>query len=110
MKCFVDINCDDGMGLITGFIMAYICVYYSAIYLNSKSANYSMLTLTLVSPTIITFFEIFPNLNTGIHYPLYIVITSIVLNLLSLFTWKYWEEYVVKGEQGDVGETDPINI
>ncbi len=95
--CYIPIHCSPiilllGLGFVVGYSGSYVC----AIYLNAESANYSMLATSLVSPSVILFFELFPSLNSGIKYPLYFTIPAIILNILSLVIWNFWEIVIVK--------------
>jgi hypothetical protein len=70
----------------------------SAIYLNAQSANYYMVSGMMITPIVVLFFTIFPSLNSGLDYPLYISIPCVGLNTASLITWWYWENIVLMAE------------
>lgn len=90
-KCYFSIDCKYTLLLALGFVLGYIGSYFSAIYLNAKSATYSMLAATMIPPVVITFFGIFPSLNSGESYPIPLTVVCIVLNTASMVIWKYWE-------------------
>jgi hypothetical protein len=77
----------------TDFILLELFVFTTIIfcivsgYLNSISMKYSTIALTLVTPIVGAFFSIFPQLNNGKQYPLYITLPSLALNLLSSILW-----------------------
>jgi len=73
------------------FIVDCLVLYLISIYLNSMSTNYNMILTNLTNQSVAIFFIIFPSLNTGIHYPVYIVIPTLILNCISVFLW-------IKGE------------
>lgn len=104
-ECYFAISCKWTLLLGLSFVAAYTGSYFSAIYLNAKSANYSMLANTLIAPTVIVFFTIFPHLNEGIKYPIYITIPAISLNIFSVVLWKYWEIHVA-GKRGNYESFD----
>lgn len=90
-ECYFGFNCKWTILLGLGFVFGYVGSYFSAIYLNAKSANFSMLATTMIPPTVIGFFEIFPSLNSGEEYPLAITIVCILLNTACVVIWRYWE-------------------
>jgi hypothetical protein len=73
------------------FIIDCLVLYLISIYLNSMSTNYNMILTNLTNQSVAIFFIIFPYLNTGIHYPVYIVVPTLLLNCVSVFLW-------IKGE------------
>jgi hypothetical protein len=79
--------------LLELFVLSTIFFCIVAGYLNSISTNYSSVALTLVTPVVGLFFSLFPNLNDGNHYPLYITIPSLTLNLVSTFLWMKGEKH-----------------
>lgn len=78
--------------LLESFIIAYIMLYWISVYLNSISTNYNMISSTIIYPLITIFFTIFHQLNPGIKFPLYIIIPSLALSILSTILW-------IKGER-----------
>lgn len=89
-------KCNYTFMLETLFVFGYTMSYVSAIYLNADSANYNMIAVTLITPTVAIFFTIIPSLNSGLHYPIYITIPSILCCTTSLFIWGYWENKYFK--------------
>lgn len=83
----------------TNFILLEVFVAIAIVFnivigwLNSISVNYSTIALTLVSPVVGTFFSLFPQLNNGNHFPFYITIPALALNLLSSYMWQKGEKY-----------------
>jgi drug/metabolite transporter (DMT)-like permease len=77
--------------LLESFIVAYVLAFMMAIYLNTISTNYNMITPIVANPLIATFFTIFPQFNIGFKYPLWSTITSIILSTIGVIFW-------IKGE------------
>lgn len=75
------------------FVLSTVVFCVVAGYLNSISTNYSSVILTLVTPVVGLFFSIFPQLNSGEQYPLYITISSLALSLASTFLWMKGEKH-----------------
>jgi heme/copper-type cytochrome/quinol oxidase subunit 4 len=73
--------------LLELFVISTIIFCVVSGYLNSISTNYSSVALTLVTPVVGVFFSLFPSLNDGEKYPLYITIPSLILNLISSVLW-----------------------
>jgi hypothetical protein len=69
------------------FILDCLALYLLSIYLNSISTNYNMILTNLTNQSVAIFFIIFPSLNTGIHYPIYLVIPTLILNYISVILW-----------------------
>lgn len=81
------------------FILDCLALYLVSIYLNSMSTNYNMILTNLTNQSVAIFFIIFPSLNTGIHYPIYIVLPTLLLNCISVFLW-------IKGETNYVNNNE----
>lgn len=91
---FEEINGNNTQFLLLElFVFSTILFCIVAGYLNSISTNYSSVALTLVTPIVGLFFSLFPNLNDGNNYPLYITIPSLALNLISTFLWMKGEKH-----------------
>ena len=84
--------------LLELFIAAYLMTCFMAISLNSISSNYNMLLSTAVMPLVSAFFILFPKLNPGMKYSIWIVALCLVLNCGCIFLW-------IKGERQV--KTDP---
>lgn len=80
-------------GMLQGFIICYFFLFFSAIYLNAISTNYHMILTAICNPMVALFFTIFPDLNPGLHYPLWSVVASLGLSFVSVFLW-------MKGNKG----------
>lgn len=74
-----------------GFIMAHFLFLGFSIWLNSISSNYVMITSVVITPMVTIFFVIFPNLTPMIIFPLYIIIPSLLMSVVSTITWIYGE-------------------
>lgn len=86
-------NADTNFILLEVFVISTVFFCVIAGYLNSISTNYSSVALTLVTPVVGMFFSIFPQLNDGKNYPLYITIPSLFFNLLSSYCWMKGEKH-----------------
>ncbi len=86
------INLGKGLGYLEGFIIAYIGMYLTALYVNSVSANFTMIASVISMPAVGIFFTVFPAFNPGIKYPWYIVAPSLGLAIIALFLWMNGEE------------------
>ena len=82
--------------LLQGFILCYFTLFFSAIYLNAISTNYHMILTAIANPTVALFFTIFPDLNPGIKYPWWIVISSLVCGIVSVAFWIKGESKIKK--------------
>lgn len=109
-KCYFLIDCKWTLLLGLGFIAGYIGSYFSAIYLNAKSANFSMLATTMIPPAVISFFEIFPSLNSGENYSPFIIISCISLNTACVIIWRYWERLEEKNNKHIDDRYSPIQL
>ncbi len=89
----------DGIAflLLELFVISYIMIYGFSIYLNNISTNYNMITTAAINPSVAIFFVIFSKLNTGIHFPLAIIISSLICSVLSVIFWIIGEK---KSEYG----------
>lgn len=94
-KCYFSVDCEYTFWYAMGFVLSYIGSYFAAVQLNSKSASFSMLTTTLIGPSVILFFTLVPTMNPGIKYPLYITIPAALCSVLSIAIWGYWERRVL---------------
>ena len=76
-------------------LQLFVCVIFVlvlvSIYLNAISTNYNMILTNVSNQIVALFFTIFPSLNSGIQYPLWIIIVSLLLNIISVILW-------IKGE------------
>lgn len=77
--------------IIQVFVFSYFLLFIIAMYLNEISTNYNMVTTGLSNQSVTIFFTIFPHLNHGIKYPIFVVILNLYCNIASIFLW-------VKGE------------
>jgi hypothetical protein len=86
-------NADIDFILLEIYIVSAVlfCIFNG--YLNFISTNYTTVALTLVSPVVGVFFSIFTQLDNGTHYPIYITIPALALNLLSSYFWAKGEKY-----------------
>lgn len=73
--------------MLDGFILAYIISFTLAVYLNSISANYNMITVIISNPLAVLFFYIFRQFNNGLTYPLWIIILSLTFGISSVVFW-----------------------
>jgi len=77
--------------LLELFILDCLALYLLSIYLNGISTNYNMILTNITNQSVAIFFTIFPSLNSGIRYPIYITLLSLVFNVTSVGLW-------IKGE------------
>ena len=80
--------------LLEGFILAYLISFTLAVYLNSISTNYNMITVIISNPLTMLFFYIFHQFNNGIKYPLWIILLSLTFGICSVIMW-------LKGEKSN---------
>jgi hypothetical protein len=73
--------------ILQGFIFSYFLLFFSAIYLNGISTNYHMILTVISNPMVALFFTIFPSLNPGIQYPLWVTLTSLGVSISSVILW-----------------------
>lgn len=73
--------------ILQGFIITYFVLFFSAIYLNAISTSYHMILTVISNPAVALFFTIFPSLNPGIQYPLWVTISSIIFSVSSVICW-----------------------
>lgn len=93
--CYFNVSCNYTLFLGLGFVVTFTGSYFSGIYLNAKSSNYTMIANSMVPSIVIIFFTIFSSLNNGLQYPLYVSLPCIFLNTCSLIIWWYWENKVI---------------
>jgi hypothetical protein len=96
MVCIAGITCKATLPVFIAFILAIIGSYVSGVYLNTHSASFNMLAITLISPIVILFFQFVPSLNQGDQFPIYIVIPVIILNMMSILIWQYWDLFIMR--------------
>ena len=78
--------------ILEAFIYDCLFLYVASIFLNSYSTNYNMMLTNLTNQSVALFFSIFPYLNNGIKAPLYILMPSLALNIISVTLWIYGED------------------
>ena len=79
------------MLLIQLFVLVMFVLVIVSIYLNAISTNYNMILTNVSNQVVALCFTIFPSLNSGIQYPLWVIIISLLLNIVSVVLW-------IKGE------------
>lgn len=77
--------------MIQVFLIDLLLLFLFSIYLNTISTNYNMILTNLTNQSVALFFTIFPHLNIGMKYPLYVTMLSLLCNIISVLFW-------VKGE------------
>jgi hypothetical protein len=73
--------------LLEIFTGSYICMFIVSVSLNAISTNYNMIATAIVNPSTAIFYTIFPDLNPGLKYPIYIVAPALILSILSVILW-----------------------
>lgn len=86
--------------LLELFILDCLALYLLSIYLNSISTNYNLVLTNVTNQSVAIFFAIFPNLNKGLKYPLYITIPDLFINLIGVVLW-------IKGEKKEDMQRHP---
>ena len=81
-----------GFILLEVFIIAYLLIYGFSVYLNSISTNYNMISTAAINPSVAVFFTVFKSLNPGMHFPLGIVISSLICSVMSVILWIFGEK------------------
>lgn len=92
VECYFSIDCKYTFLYAMAFVGSYIGSYLCAIQLNSGSASFSMMTNSMIGPSIILFFSLDPAMNPGIDYPIYITIPVVLCSIASTAIWGYWEQ------------------
>lgn len=65
--------------------------YLLTLKINATSSNIMLLLTTIINPIMAIFYTIFSKFNPGIHYPIYIIIISLLCNIIGVILW-------IKGE------------
>lgn len=73
--------------LIQLFIVLWCLLFVLALFLNEISTNYTMILTNITNQSVALFFIIFPHLNHGIKYPLYITLCSLGASFISIILW-----------------------
>ncbi|QKF94714.1 hypothetical protein QKU48_gp1256 [Fadolivirus algeromassiliense] len=89
--------------LLQLFIYDCLILYVLSIYLNAISTNYNMILTNLTNQSVAIFFTIFPNLNHGLKYSLWVTISSLILNITSVVLW-------IMGEKNEEIETSDEDL
>jgi hypothetical protein len=66
------------------------------LYLNSISSKYNMIIEIINNPVINVFFLLFPELNSGLQYPIYIVVPCLFTAILSVVLWIKGDSSAIK--------------
>lgn len=99
------------------FTAVCIVLFLLSVYLNAISTNYNMILNGLTNQSVALFFTIFPHFNTGIKYPLYIVIPSLLCCLISVILWlkgehkinkNYEETYLLTNKNTELGSFNEL--
>ena len=88
------------------FILLWFLLFIIALFLNELSTNYTMILTNITNQSIAIFFIIFPSLNHGLQYPLYITLSSLATSFISVLFWIN-AEYVI---DDDVSDGETLNI
>jgi hypothetical protein len=78
--------------LFHSFILAYFLFLGFSIWLNTISSNYVMVASIIITPLVAIFFEIFHKLVSTTYFPLWIIIPSLLLSIVSTILWIYGEK------------------
>jgi hypothetical protein len=73
--------------LLQIFILLWFLLFIIAVFLNEISTNYTMILTNITNQSIALFFIIFPHLNKGIRFPLYITLSSLATSFISVVFW-----------------------
>lgn len=73
--------------LFQGFTLSYFLFLGFTIYLTTISSNYVMIISVIITPAVTIFFTIFKDWTPEIIFPLYIIIPSLALSVLSALMW-----------------------
>ena len=92
------------------FILDCLILYLLCVYLNSLSTNFNMIVTNVTNQSVAIFFAIFPNLNHGIHHPLYIIIICLCCNLVSVVLWIFGEKNIPDSKNISDPKTDNNSI
>lgn len=78
--------------LFHGFNIACVIFIGLCIYVNTISANYTMIVSIAINPSVAIFFTIFSSLNPGFDFSWWIVVPSLVASVLSIALWMKGEK------------------
>ena len=97
--------------ILQGFVLTYFVLFFSAIYLNAISTSYHMILTVISNPAVALFFTIFPSLNPGIQYPLWVTISSLILSISSVLFWiagesQFFKKKCKKTKLSSCGKTE----
>lgn len=95
----------DGTASILFELLVLSCfVYYLlTLKINATSSNIMLLLTTIINPIMAIFYTIFSKLNPGIQYPIYIIIISLLCNVIGVILW-------IKGEKTISNENIKIDV
>lgn len=85
--------------LLQLFISLWCTLFVLALFLNAISTNYTMILTNMTNQSVALFFIIFPHLNHGIKYPLYITLTSLGTSFASVILWVNAETIIETTEE-----------
>lgn len=69
------------------FVILWYLLFVIALFLNEISTNYTMILTNITNQSVALFFIMFPHLNNGISYPIYITLSSLGTSFLSVVFW-----------------------
>ena len=73
--------------LIHAFVLVLVASFIFSISLNAISTNYNMILTNIINQSVAIFFTLFPNLNSGLHYPINITLMSLLCSITSAYFW-----------------------
>ncbi|MBA3751167.1 MAG: hypothetical protein H0X03_09825 [Nitrosopumilus sp.] len=76
------------------FIVLWFCLFILALFLNEISTNYTMILTNITNQSVALFFIIFPGLNHGLKYPLFITLSSLATSFISVLFWVNAEKVI----------------
>jgi hypothetical protein len=88
------------------FMLLWYLLFVLALFLNEISTNYTMILTNITNQSIALFFIIFPHLNEGIRYPLFITLSSMATSFVSVLFWINAEKIV----DDNVADDEEIQI
>jgi len=83
--------CPDNWWLGQIFINAFFLQSIFSALLSAESANFVNIVTTLATPLSALFFVIFPSLNTGPQQPLSTLLPAMILLVIGVLGYKFWE-------------------
>jgi uncharacterized membrane protein len=91
-------------------IIAFVSMALCSASLSKISSKYTIITTLINNPIVLLFFLIFPSLNKGVEYPLYIVLICLFSSALSVTLWILGDSPSKEISNDEVNNMDVNNV